>query len=201
MKILTRLRLRPRLLAVALIPLVALIGFLVPAGLTDWDESRQAAELESMVGLSVRIGDLVHEVQKERGSTSVFFSSKGARFATELSEARAAVDTRLAELTSYLGSGGDLPEELVSTANDAAALLADIGARRSQVDAFTGVALEHLGYYTAANEALLGSLGTIAGSTTDAEQSRHAVAYLALLTAKEKSGIERAQLSNVWSAA
>ena len=61
------------------------------------------------------------------------------------------------------------------------------------------VALEHLGYYTAANEALLGSLGTIAGSTTDAEQSRHAVAYLALLTAKEKSGIERAQLSNVFS--
>jgi hypothetical protein len=57
------------------------------------------------------------------------------------------------------------------------------------------VALEHLGNYTAANEALLGSLGTIAGSTTDAEQSRHAVAYLALLTAKEKSGIERAQLS------
>jgi methyl-accepting chemotaxis protein len=199
MKILTRLRLRPRLLAVALIPLVALIGFLVPAGLTDWEDSRQATELEAMVGLSVRIGDLVHEVQKERGSTSVFFSSKGARFAKELTDARAAVDTRLEELTSCLASAGDLPEALVSTASDAAGLLSDVGARRSQVDAFTGVALEHLGYYTAANEALLGSLGTIAGSTTDAEQSRHAVAYLALLTAKEKSGIERAQLSNVFS--
>src|SRR5215212_2116001 len=133
MKILTRLRLRPRLLAVALIPLVALIGFLVPAGLTDWEDSRQATELEAMVGLSVRIGDLVHEVQKERGSTSVFFSSKGARFAKELTDARAAVDTRLEELTSYLASAGDLPEALVSTASDAAGLLSDVapGAARS----------------------------------------------------------------------
>jgi methyl-accepting chemotaxis protein len=77
MKLLSRFRLRSRLLAVGLLPLVALIGFLVPAAGTDWEQSRQAAELEAMVGLSVRIGDLVHEVQKERGSTSCLLLVEG----------------------------------------------------------------------------------------------------------------------------
>ena len=195
-----RMRVRTRLLVVGLVPLLALMSCLGASATGQWRATQAAQRLRTLVGLAVRTGDLVHEVQIERGSTSVFLSSHGARFSAELSAARNGVDQRLAAVQGYLGAHPGLPSGVVRTARRAVQTLSGLSAERRRVDAFAGALADHLNFYTRANDAFLATVGVLAASASDAEESRYAVAYLALLTATEKAGLERAQLSNVFLA-
>ena len=57
---------------------------------------------------------------------------------------------------------------------------------------------EEMAYYTDLNERLLESIGTLVANTADVSLRGTATAYLYFLHAKEKTGLERAQLSNVF---
>ena len=200
MGILQRVRVRTRLLLLVLLPLLVLTGVLTSAGLQDLRTLDQARRAGDLVALATRAGALVHEIQKERGSSSVWFSSGGTRFATELGTARDHVDARLADLERYVGSGVDLSPRAVRVVTDATASLRGRAAVRADVDALAGTLPQHLAYYTAINADLLASVASIGSLTTDADQARRADAYVALLTAKEEAGLERAQLGNVFTA-
>jgi methyl-accepting chemotaxis protein len=60
--------------------------------------------VEALVGISTHYGNLVHELQRERGMSAGFLGSKGTKFATELPEQRKASDATLEHLQSDLGS-------------------------------------------------------------------------------------------------
>ncbi|MQA36180.1 nitrate- and nitrite sensing domain-containing protein, partial [Modestobacter roseus] len=196
---LSSLRVRTRLLLIGGLPLLAFLGLLGPQVATDWQARSEAAELESAVSLVAAVGGVVDAVQVERGTSSVYLSSSGARFAEEMGAAREQLDSRLGALDGVLGSDSALSDELRESVRGAVAELDDLAGARSAVDALTPPIPERIGWYTTANDALLGSLGTIASGSSDAAQSRYLVAHLALLTAKEKAGLERAQLSNVFT--
>lgn len=199
MQLITRLRLRARLLLLALVPLVALVGYLVPDALADRRATLAADRLAGSVEISVAVGDLVHEVQKERGTTSLFVSSAGARAGADLADARAAVDGRAAALGALLAGGSGAPAGVVDAVAAALDGLSDVAARRAAVDGLTGELQDHLAYYTAVDDAMLDALASVAADAQDVQQSSRAVAFVALLTAKEKAGLERAQLSAVFT--
>ena len=199
MGVVGRLRLRTRLLLVALLPLVVLVGLLVPGAVGDWRAYRAARQLGASVDVAVAVGDLLHDVQRERGTTSLYFSSAGAASGSDLAAVRDEVDARLADVRAVLDRSGDTSPRVRDAVVEAAAGLDDVAARRAQVDALDGALQDHLGYYTAVDAELLDALGAIAGDANDAAQATRATAYLALLTAKEKAGVERAQLSAVFT--
>jgi len=76
----SKIGLRPLLLTLVVLPCAIAA---VPAFDRAWERrssAEQAAALGRMAELSVVIGDLLHETQKERGSSSVFLSSNGSKF-------------------------------------------------------------------------------------------------------------------------
>ena len=65
---------------------------------------QQIERLGDAAVLSVKIGNLVHELQKERGMTAGYLSSKGQKFAKELPLQRETTSQREAEYRSFLES-------------------------------------------------------------------------------------------------
>jgi methyl-accepting chemotaxis protein len=159
----------------------------------------EAADLTELTELSVKVGNLLHETQKERGATAVYMSSAGAKFASELPTQQATTDGPRAELYAFLDERMDqLPIEVQTGLEPALAALAELDDRRASALALTADTRPTIGYFTDMNGKFLDAIASIGSVSSNADLTRATVAYLAFLNAKENAGIERAQLSNVF---
>jgi methyl-accepting chemotaxis protein len=193
-------RIRTKLFAIAILPVLGLTYLSVELALDRRADAAAAERLNRLVAVATAIGDLLHETQRERGGTSLFVSSKGAKFATELPEQRAETDRRLAAMDGALrGNEVALPDVARRRIGGVRATLRDLPSIRDRASALAGEPKEFIAYYTGLNAQLLESIGSIASASSDAELGRMALGYLALLNAKEKAGVERAQLANVFT--
>ena len=183
---------RGMLLSVSVPMLVAVItsAFLLVVELQQYSKARRAVEMKDLIG---SMSALIHEQQKERGATSVYLSSGGEQFATELSAQRALTDQAAANLTSDIelhghAGGLEIAEKLTSIAR----VLAERPNIRQSVDRLEIATSAALGHYTAHNATMLATIANI-GSLAESPLVAQKVASLeALLAAKEFSGIERA---------
>lgn len=194
-----RTSLAHKLLLLAAVPLFAAVllsGYLVAARA---GERTQADRLSLLTTAGVRTGDLVHELQRERGMSSVFMSSKGTKLRSELAAQRSLTDEQLGEWAAFLDqSSKGLPAQANAALDTAREAVEALGATRQQVDGLAVDPKTAIKFFTDSNALLLDALGPLASASTDATIGRHAIAYLAFLRAKEKTGIERAQLANVF---
>jgi methyl-accepting chemotaxis protein len=190
-------RLRTKLLAIALAPLVGLTYFAGASFLERNGAAREAAHIGTLVELAVRAGNLVHETQRERGATALYVSSAGKTFQAELDAQRRNTDQRSSEFRAFSKEAGSkLPERAREDLAGALRELELLPGTRTRVTQLAGQSKEFIAYYTSLNELLLNSIANIA-SGTNAELMRASSAYLSLLRAKENAGLERAQLSSV----
>jgi methyl-accepting chemotaxis protein len=197
-----KLTLRARLLLMVAIPLLGMIF------VSTWNTadkmmlSREMGHLQGLVTVATRVGALVHELQKERGMSAGFIGSKGANFANELPVQREAAEKARKDLANVL-AGFDAAHfganfgGLLTKANKA---LDGLGEKRKAVTAMTIPGPEAIGYYTRTIAELLAIPGELAALSPDKDIARLASSYSALLQAKERAGIERATLSNVFGA-
>jgi methyl-accepting chemotaxis protein len=159
----------------------------------------QAQTLSRMARLAVVIGDLLHETQKERGSSSVFLSSSGTKFKDEMNAQRRLTDQGRIRFTELLESQRAMwSPHVIANLELANSSLRDIESRRRQIAAMEIAPAEEMAYYTELNERLLDSLGSLVANTVDVSLRATTTAYLYFLYAKERTGLERAQLSNVF---
>src|SRR4051794_9567947 len=98
-------RIRTKLLAITLIPLSGLLYLSAIRSLERRNDARVAAELGQVTRLGVAMGNLLHELQRERGMTSGYITSQGKKFAPQLDRQRPETDRQLGELRTLLGSG------------------------------------------------------------------------------------------------
>jgi len=195
----SNLRLRPLLIGLVVVPCLVASMLALEWARERRGSSEEARALERMAELAVVIGDLLHETQKERGSSSVFLSSKGAKFSEQVKTQRAATDkVRLRFVEVLEDQRSYWPSHVVATLEMANSSLRDIESRRREISAMEITPAEEMAYYTVLNERLLESIGTLVANTADVSLRGTATAYLYFLHAKEKTGIERAQLSNVF---
>lgn len=190
-----RLSIRNRLLALGLVPLLALlfIGTISLRGVLA--ERAETQQLVSLVGLSSRVSDLVHALQGERGMTSGFVTSKGAKMADTLPTARQGTDAAAASVTQYLADHSDLPQDVRGTTEAAMNTLRTTLGERAGADAFAKPAPEYVAAYTKPVDGLLEALASVTYATTNADLTRDLGALAALASAKESTGLERAQLN------
>ena len=99
---LSKLSIKQKLILIMLIPLFVVILLAAKLAVDSFSTSRNLQSLDKVVVLSVKIGDLVHETQKERGMTAGFLGSNGEKFKTELPAQRLIVDEKFKELKSFL---------------------------------------------------------------------------------------------------
>jgi methyl-accepting chemotaxis protein len=193
--------LRGRLLAFLLVPCLAMAGLVAERALERRAAAREADELALLVHLAVTVGDLLHETQKERGASSVYMSSHATKFVSELQAQRTATDDRRLKYLQFVRKNdAGWPPAVAAALRMTDGLLNEVEARRRQTTDLGAPVAEIIGYYTELNRRLLESVASIASKSGDAELRAWSTGYFAFLQAKESTGIERAQLSNVFGA-
>ncbi|WP_293575184.1 methyl-accepting chemotaxis protein [Phaeobacter sp.] len=135
------------------------------------------------------LGDLIHELQKERGYSAGFLSSKGAVFKTNVPEQRALTDQAIAAVNEQVQL---IRQERAGLFGEIETALSQLSEMRLNVDGIAVKVPEMAGFYTSMiNDLLALSRDTIAitGSSDfpALQQTRFLVSAV-----KELAGLERA---------
>ena len=171
---------------------------LVIAGLYEnWtlrESAKEGQAIAEIVGMAPTISNLVHELQKERGTSAGFIGSKGKSFADVIGARRAATDEKLQAFRKTIGTptGRLAIPALLDPYNKARDALEKLAATRQSVDDFSLTVPQMAGYYTPLIADLLAMVEGMTDIVEDPQILRAATGYVALLQAKERAGIERA---------
>ena len=193
---------RMKLILLTAIPAAAMLYFAASTSLEKAAVANEMVKLESMIQVSVKMGEAVHELQKERGMSALFLGSKGAKFASELPVQRVEADKKIEILQTALKSfdAGKDKEQLAVVLDAVGVNLAELGHKRSSISALGLAGSESAAYYTKTIGALLDVATKVSTLSTNSEISRRSTAYTNLLQYKERTGIERALLSATFAA-
>ncbi|MFN8634330.1 MAG: nitrate- and nitrite sensing domain-containing protein [Chloroflexota bacterium] len=195
------LNLRAKLVLLLLIPGLGILCFLVPQVADRLATVRQMDGVVELAQLDERLSDLVHELQKERGRTGLFVGASGKQFGPELAQQRAATDTKIDALRTFLHDFNQAPygPAFASSRQAMETRLDGIEAHRQKVDGVNLPAKDALGPYTELIRASLVLSSTIANTSTSSEVARLVSTSVAFSWAKENTGVERATLSNAFA--
>jgi methyl-accepting chemotaxis protein len=152
----------------------------------------------SLLSLADNAANLVHELQKERGMSAGYLGSKGIKFRQELGVQRSIVDEKMRaykEFTQqYEDDFSDGLQTSISSILNNLSQLADI---RNKVDKLTITLPDALGFYTARNKSLINQPLALIEVLDTSGLVQGLIASYNLMQVKEKSGIERAVLTNI----
>lgn len=199
---LANLKLRWKLIAITVIPILSLIYYALNEVARDYSALTENEKILQLSQFSVSASTLVHEFQKERGLTAGFMGSRGQKFATELSAQRQEVDKKaqgLAEILDGLDAqvfGQDFATQL----NQALKQQQALKQMRQHVDGLSIPRGDALGYFTKMNGTFLGAISFLAKSSSASKLSNQATAYVNFLNSKERAGLERAVLTGTFAA-
>ncbi len=202
-----RLGLRWKLLTMAVPPLVLLAYFSGNLLLLRIETFREFTEIEQTVALYLRVNDLVHVLQQERGLSASFLGSPDNTFLAPMREKRAAVDESTAQFAgtgtnqkTFEQSWSDVSDFDGKTANDRERImekLRQLPRVRSGVDNRTLDVATELAFYS---DLILSLLRLQDGNSThvrDPAIMRFLFALQFLARFKEAAGLERAMMGNL----
>lgn len=191
---------RKKVILSLIIPVIALVYYSISSTVADYRSYSNMNDIGTLVRVSAKVSELVHELQKERGMTAGFLGSKGAKFKDEIEQQYAVSDAKIKEVSEYIAAEKEhiSPEQY----NEITSLISKLDNRenvRTSVSSQNTTADVALGYYTQINTGIVNVVYHISRSTEDANICRDLTAYANFLMAKEKAGIERAVLTNTFS--
>jgi methyl-accepting chemotaxis protein len=182
---------------IAIIFLIPLFGLAFISALIVYDRTATMSRQSALIGLAdlaSSMSDLVHELQKERGASGVFVSSKGQRFAQEVEDQRKLTDARRQAFGEALGRTdsralGTAAASRLQAARDA---FDQLDQKRRDISALTIAAPDSFAYFTRTILAALDVVAELGADATEVEIAGAVAAYAALLQGKERAGQERA---------
>jgi len=195
------MKLKTRLILIVLLPLAGFMYFSIESIFEKYTTTKEMEKIESLAELSVKLGSLAHELQKERGMSAGFLGSKGIKFAGEILPQRGESDKRNAELRLKL-NGLDAAlfgKEIEHSLSGALKHLDELKAKRDAISALTLAPRESFNFYTELIDKLLSVPNKAPTLSTDIEILKPSSAYAALLYNKEHTGQERAVLTGVFA--
>ena len=146
------------------------------------------------------VSALVHETQRERGTSALYVSSGGNLFACELRQQWRTTDQRRADLVLFRQRyAAQLPPVLTRRLDHAERLIGELIEGREGVESLGTTPVEIIERYSTANSELLSVIDAMTSAAVETALRPTALAWMALLHAKEKTGIERAQLASAFA--
>ena len=194
---LKNLSIRTKLLLLLLLPILGLFFFSGKEVLTKYTALQTLRLTERLVGLSVRTGAVVHELQKERGFSSGYINTRGEKFKQELAVQRQTSDAEIKRLMEYLTTADDAAKAVQTSLDAAAQHKERLAETRSRIDNLSIEGKDAFAYYTAINYAYLDVVAAVGRNARQPELMRAAISYFAFSKAKEEMGKERATLNAV----
>ena len=194
-KFLSRFKIRNRINSMAAL-LIALSTVFASLLLNDyWSKKVEMEKLHTLTGFTPLISNVIHELQKERGNSAGFISSKGrADFRENLGIQRISSDAEIKKFKNAFANFplDDYSAKLGASLNDAVNDLSTLSIERSKVDNFGSNIPAMAKYYTGTINKLLYVITETEKITTDPEILNKTIVYVGLLEAKENAGLERA---------
>ncbi len=157
--------------------------------------------LRNVVVLAQSLSDMLHETQKERGATAGYLGSKGTKFKNELPSQRENTNNKLLALKSTLNKlkidaySRDIQNNIKKSMLNIEQTLA----LRSKVDSLSIPTKDAIKAYTNMNAQFLNTIAAIAKLPKDSKVSATLITFYNFLMSKERAGIERAIMSNVFA--
>jgi methyl-accepting chemotaxis protein len=201
MGFLNSMKLAQKLALIVMLPVIVMIGFALVLSISGYSLLKTTEQLESMTSLGIHASSLVHELQKERGMTAGFLGSKGKKFVGKLPNQRLVTEERADELKAYLVEfdSENMSDSFKDNLQDALSRLKLIEQKRSAVDQQSIQLKDALGYYTNINAVFLSLISEMSAVSSNGELAIMTAAYANYLQGKERAGIERAILTNVFA--
>jgi len=202
--ILESLKIRTKL-TLLVAPLLVTLGFLsLDKVRIFWNEKNHYDLSATVVSEVATIGQLIHEMQSERGMTAGFLASGGSEAtANSLKAQRLKTDAQLAQATQsvvhlkYVVTPG-------ATANPAdqgmLALRQALTAKRQEVDAKAVAGGAAIGWYSGRISALIDTIDSAVSDAPSVEFAQRIRAYSYLVSFKEFAGRERAGVNGTLTA-
>lgn len=184
-------------------PLVVFLLYFTILDIRDrFKLSDEMDKLQQLGEVSVKISNVVHELQKERGASSLYMGSKGEKFGKDLTKQRLDTDKKIKELQNFLKSfeASRLDDEMTDGLNGALNGLTFMNKTREDIGILNISPDKTIEYYTATIDSFLHIAAYIPKVSPNTEISNIIAAYVNISHAKEMAGRERAVLSNVFAA-
>ncbi len=192
---------RFRLGIIAAVPLVFALVLTFQLVKTSNDHLTSMNELEGLVELTSYVSSLLHETQKERGTTGVYLGSNGKKLEQELAAQRELTDEKISAMRTYLSEFDPAPygKTFVKDLDHAKELLDSIETYRKKTDKLEITAKRAVKFYTDHNRAMMHLVTSVSKLSDHAGIAKSAAAFDNFLQGKDQAGIERAVMSNVFA--
>ncbi len=179
------------LVLVSLIPMLIFASMLIFNG---WRQLEASRSVIALAGFSEIAGNLVHELQRERGAASGYLASEGLRFEKILKQQREKTDVQVVRFVEGITTLSEewMYPKVVSSAIDVAYKLDRISELRSQVDRTEINPMHSVTAYSTMIKALVAIGQQTARLTLDSEVHKSLTIYSLLIALKESAGQERA---------
>jgi len=184
-----------RLMLVGAISLLSIFIYSFGVFITEYSVYKDAKNTTEIVKLSVDLGNVLHELQRERGASAGFLGSKGTKFKDTLKSQRVSTDKKLAILKAYLNSKNN---QYIKTAKKSIDF-SNLEKMRERVSSQSISVKKEVGYYTALNKSILDTIAYFSKLPKDIEIRNLANSLILFISAKERAGIERAVLSSTFA--
>ncbi|MFA7243149.1 MAG: methyl-accepting chemotaxis protein [Sulfuricellaceae bacterium] len=185
-----------KLLVILILPMLGVVWFGAMRVIDSMAQASAAKQIVQDAAFVRVVGLLIHELQKERGATSSFISSHGAKMGDRLPGLRAASDmavqTFKTRMDSWRSDGKNGMQHVLAG-------LEHLGEVRRKADGFAISAADARAQYTGPIQALLELSGGLGRGSTDVESMRDTDSYVCYMNMKERAGRERAMLAGLIS--
>ena len=111
MNLIRNLKIRNKVLLIVALPLAGFLYFSGNAVIEKVKLANEMKKVEHLANLSIAVNGPIHELQIERGASSVYLGSQGKKMAEELSLRKSSTDRKVDKLKSFL-EGFDAGENL-----------------------------------------------------------------------------------------
>ncbi|MEM1236749.1 MAG: nitrate- and nitrite sensing domain-containing protein [Pseudomonadota bacterium] len=148
-----------------------------------------------LTGLASDLGDLVHQLQLERGASVGYIASGGMKFGGVLQDLRGASDDALAQLLSSiveLQEAGSIPADVADALSALREETSGFSATRVEVDALRSSQNIIINFYTNINNRAIDLLPLIGRRISYSPAASAIQRHALLLQAKDLAGLERA---------
>ncbi|MDF2411543.1 chemotaxis protein [Aeromonas sp. 2HA2] len=184
-----KLGLAHKMLLVVCLPLLALLFFSGRYVYERYQVEQEIGQAQAALYVVREAAQLAHELQKERGMSAGFLGSGGNKFRDALPAQRKLVDTLLVRFHE---------DPALLALGEVQQALTGLTAMRERVGALGVEVAEQVGFYSRLISQLLAVVDQVSLNSQDATIALQTNAYAAFLQSKERMGLERATLSNVF---
>jgi methyl-accepting chemotaxis protein len=190
---------RKKIYLLLALPVLGFLWLSIRSIVNSINTSEEMSTITRLTKLSVVYSELVHEIQKERGTTAGFIASNGSKFSDQLISQRRNTDGKLQQKIDYLVKNKFSLEQVNQLNSNIHQVFQRLSSIRKQVDDLSISNSDAIKFYTQLNKLLISVAMMNADISTNAVITKDTIAYYNFLQGKERAGIERAVLSSTFS--